>query len=652
MSVTVEDGRVTQLEGTHDNPLTQGFICSKVRSFPRRVYGEERIRTPLVRVGPKGEGRFREASWQEAMTLLVSRIDEVRARHGGEAILPLSYGGSNGLLSQDTTDARLFARLGACRLQRSVCAAATGAAAAALYGKMAGVAFADYPEAELIVVWGANPSASGIHLVPILAEAQRRGSRLVVIDPRRTPMAAKADLHLQLRPGTDLPVAASLLRHLFHSGDADRDFLAAHCDGARRLEERVDQWSFERAAAVAGLEPQDLENLAQWYAAADPALIRCGWGLERNRNGGSAVAAVLALPAVGGKFGKRGGGYTLSNSGAVRLRSDLAAAAEAPSTRLVNMNHVGRALAAGAEPPIHLLFVYNHNPLQTLPDQNAVRQGLAREDLFTVVFDQTRTDTAQWADLVLPATTFLEHHDWRVSYGEQTIQEVRPVIEPVGESRPNHEVFQELCTRLGLDREGDPRGREAIEAALSADHPSLAEDLRRDGRGDPPAGARPVQMLDVRPATDDGRIHLFPLALDEQAPGGLYHYQEDPATESFPLALISPATSRTISSSLGELHRRQVPLEMHPGDAAERGLERDDEARVYNHLGEVHCKVRLNDGLRRGVAVLPKGLWSHNTLNGSSSNALVADSLTDLGGGACFNDARVQVERLARDTRA
>jgi anaerobic selenocysteine-containing dehydrogenase len=649
LEVTLQGDRVTKIEGSHTNPVTQGFICDKVRHYADHVYGPGRLLEPGVRRGAKGEGVFAPVSWDEALNRVAEKMEAVRREWGGEAILPFSYGGSNGYLSQDTTDARLFRRLGASRLARTVCAAPTGRAAQGLYGKMPGVALQDYVHARLIVVWGANPSVSGIHLVPFVQQAQRAGARLVVVDPRRTPLARRADLHLALRPGTDLPLALAVVRWLFEAGAADSAFLAAHATGAEELRRRAEPWTIARAASLAGVAAADLEAFARLYAASRPAVVRCGWGLERNRNGGSAVAAVLALPAVAGKFGVRGGGYTLSNSAAWTLDTEGAAAEPEVETRLVNMNLLGQTLVGGADPPIKLLFVYNCNPLATMPAQERVREGLAREDLFTVVFDQVRTDTTRYADVVLPATTFLERRELSRGYGALVLQDAHPVIAPCGESRSNHEVFAELCHRLGVARAGEPETAEELTAAILRSDPregELRRALRENGVAFPVGGPAPVQFVDILPRTSDGKVHLVPEELDREAPRGLYAYQDDPATERFPLVLISPATHRTISSSLGELNPRPVPLELHPEDAEARSVAEGDPVRVFNAGGEVRCRARINPDLRPGVALLPKGLWSHNTLSGTTANALAPDTLADLGGGACFNDARVQVERL------
>lgn len=645
LEVEVVDGRAVKLGGSGKNPLTQGFICAKVSRFAEHVYAPERLLSPAVREGKKGEGRFRPISWDEAYNLLAGKLLETRDRWGGEAILPLCYGGSNGKLTQDTTDARLFHRLGASRLERTVCAAPSKAASRALYGRMAGVALQDYAFARLIVLWGVNPTVSGIHLVPVIQEAQRRGAQLVVIDPRRTQLAQRADLHLAPRPGSDLALALAAIRWLFENGCADRGFLQQWSLGAEELERRAAPWTLERAAAATGLAVETIEQFARLYAESSPAVIRTGWGMERNRNGGSAMAAVLALPAVGGKFGVRGGGYTQSNSEVYRFDDCRAIAEPEPETRKINMNLVGRELEERADPPIQLLFVYNCNPLATLPNQQRVRRGLEREDLFTVVFDQVRTDTALYADLLLPATTFLEHEEIVQGYGAFAVHRHGPVIAPVGESRPNYEVFAELVRRTGLARPDDPEGAAVLSDALLAPAARVAGDLAAGGFSTPDCGVAPVQFVDVFPRTPDSKVHLVPEKLDRENPGGLYHFQADPATERFPLALLSPGTQRTISSTLGQLHRQQVALEMHPEDAARRGLATGDVVRVWNDFGEVRCHLQLSENLRPGVTLLPKGLWSHNTLSGTTANALAPDTLTDLGGGACFNDARVEVEK-------
>jgi anaerobic selenocysteine-containing dehydrogenase len=501
----------------------------------------------------------------------------------------------------------------------------------------------------LIVVWGCNPAVSGIHLVPFIRRAQQTGAKLVVVDPRVTPLARQADLHLALRPGTDLPLALAVIRQLFGTGKADLKFLESHARGWESLRERAAQWTIARAAEVSGVPAKLLEEFADLYAASNPAVVRCGWGPERSRNGGSAIAAVLALPAVAGKFGVRGGGFTMSNSAAWDVDPTVAICEPAPKTRLINMNRVGEILSQANAPAIHALFVYNCNPLATLPAQNKVRAGLEREDLFTVVHEQVMTDTARYADVLLPATTFLEHEEVKRGYGAPLAQWSRAAVEPVGEAKPNYWLFPELCRRMGLSRVGDLESPEEIMRAIvatSREGQRVAAELASEGQSWPPSGPRPVQFVDVFPRNADGKIDLVPKSLDAEAPQGMYRYQADPATSEFPLTLISPSTSDAISSTLYQRVQKQVPLEMNPHDAAARGIQDGDAVRAYNALGEVRCSIRVTDEVREGVVVLPKGLWAKHTANGQTANALSPDTLTDLGAGACFNDARVEVAKV------
>jgi anaerobic selenocysteine-containing dehydrogenase len=646
LDVTVEKGRVVKIDGGDANPVTRGYICAKVRRFAERLYGEDRLLYPAIRNGIKGQGTFNRVSWDEALDHIADRMQKIRETTGAEAILPFSYGGSNGLLTQDTNDATLFRAFGTSRLARTVCAAPTGAANLALYGKMAGVTYADYVHARLIVLWGVNPSASGIHLIPYLREARKHGAKLVVIDPRATSLARQADLHLAPQPGTDLPIALAIHRYLFDHG-VNEQFLAEHTKGAAELRARANEWPIERAAAEADINASALAHFAEMYRTTSPALVRCGWGLERNRNGGSAAAAILALPAIGGKFGVRGGGFSMSNSASLGIKSAAwMDDTPEPQTRLVNMNHLGRALTEYTNPRVEMLFVYNCNPVATMPDQNRVIEGLKRDDLFTVVYEQVFTDTARYADVVLPATTFLENYDIAKSYGPITLQLVRPVIEPVGEARANAEVFSDLAARLGI---GEPEEETDTLLRVASRLPQgLSAELLETGSATPPFGGAPVQFVDVFPLTPDRKIDLFPSALDTSAPAGLYGYQADPRSEKYPLALISPASEKSVSSTLAELRQRAAVLQMHPSDAQARGLTTNDPVRVFNDRGEVQCPVALNADIRPGTVSLAKGLWRKSTYNGSTSNALVPDTLTDVGGGACFNDARVQVASLGK----
>jgi anaerobic selenocysteine-containing dehydrogenase len=646
LAVSVNEGKVVRIDGSRRNPITSGYICAKVRRFGERMYGDARLLHPGVRRGPKGSGLFGRVTWDEALDQIADRMRRIRDQWGGEAILPFSYGGSNGLLSQDTTDARLFRRFGSSRLARTVCAAPSGTANQAMYGKMIPVAFDDYVHARLIVIWGANPSVSGIHLVPHVREAQKRGAKLVVIDPRQTPLARQADLHLAVQPGTDVVVALALHRYLFEEGHADEAFLARAAHGADQLRERARPWTFDKAAQVARVDEAALTRFAELYATSSPALIRCGWGVERNRNGGNAILAILGLPAVAGKFGVRGGGYAMSASSAWNITRTWIGAEE-PETRVVNMNHLGRALTEYDAPPVQMLFVYNANPAVTVPDQNRVLKGLGREDLFTVVFDQVMTDTAAWADVVLPATTFLEAHDFAKGYGSLSLQLVRPVVDAIGEARPNVEVFGDLCRLLGLEEPQDSADElEHLMELLDALPGTAGQQLREREIAELPCGSHPVQFVDVFPNTPDGKVNLFPADLERDMIGELYVFQPL-AADRYPLTLISPASDKTVTSMLGELARGPAHLVMHPEDSAARGLKEEDEVRIFNDRGEVRCLLTVEPTIRPGTVSLPKGLWRKSTLNGATATALAPDTLTDLGGGACFNDARVEVERVS-----
>ena len=650
LTVTVDGGRVVEVDGDRRGPISDGFICGKVRKIADHLYGDDRVLAPLVRAGAKGGGAWRTASWDEALDLVAGRLAEIRARAGGEAILPYHYGGSNGWLTEGALATRLFRRLGASKLDRTFCAAATTAAARGMYGVMPGVALEDYAHAKLIVLWGVNPSATGIHLVPVIERAREAGAKLVVVDPRRTPLARRADLHLAIRPGTDLPVALAAIHAAFTRGHADLGFLERHATGVEELRRRAARWSIEAAAAVAGIEARRLGDFVELYAGASPAAIRVGWGIERNRNGGAAVAAVLALPAVCGKLGVRGGGYTMSNGDARWTVSAEAAICQPPTvSRTVNMSDLAGALRDLREPRLEGIFVYNCNPVATAPDQRGVIEQLSREDVFVVVHEQVMTDTARLADVVLPATAFLEHRELRRGYGTMRMFDSPAVVPPPGEARSNNQLFGALLERLGLVRDGDAMTDDELVARTFAASPrggELAAQLAEHAVAAPPGGATPIPFADEWPDTPDGKIQLVPAALDREAPGGLYAYRPDPGTAEFPLALISPALATQISSTFGQLRRAPAALELAPADATARGIADGDRIRIWNAWGEVHCRARIAPDVRAGVCVLPKGLWRKHTDNGLTVNALIPPAFADLAGQATYNDARVEVAKL------
>jgi anaerobic selenocysteine-containing dehydrogenase len=648
LSVTVDAGRIIKVDGSHRNPFTEGFICAKVRRSPERVYSPLRLLYPQKRVGPKGEGRFARISWEEAIDTIAQRFSKIIERDGAEAILPYHYGGSNGLLGEGALDARFFHRLGASELLKTICAAPTSTTYRAMFGAMGGVPPEDYHLARAIVLWGVNPSATSIHLVPKVRAAQDAGAFVAVIDPRRTPLAKAADLHLRPLPGTDVLLALAVIHELIHSGKVDQGFVADHVNGFDELARAAADVSPTRAATVCGVAERDIACLAERYAASSPAVVRCGWGIERNRNGGNAVRAVLALAAVAGKFGVRGGGVTMSLGRAYPINN---AALGRPDlrrrpVRKINMTQLGRALTEPQTPPLRALFVYNANPVAVTPNQNLILRGLARDDLFTVVHEQVMTDTAVFADILLPATTMFEQRNLLKSYGSFRLQQTEPVIDAVGESKSNVELFPLLARAMGFDEPELFAGEDAlIDAALDGAEERLdggRARLRTEGIASLTFGGRPevVQFVTTFPTTASHRIELCPPEL------GAVQYQAPPSSE-FPLQLISPATSRTINSIFGEFNLQHPVLDLHPDDAAARGIADGQLVRAYNELGEVHVPVRVTEEVRPGVVCLPKGMWRSSTRNGATVTALVPDHLTDIGDGACFNDARIEVAPLA-----
>lgn len=645
LSVEVHDDRITAIRGSHLNPTTDDFICSKVANFTKRIYSPIRLLYPMIRVGPKGSGEFERITWDEAASTIATRFRQIRQEFGGEAILPFFYGGSNGLLGQGTSDRAFFAKLGASQLATTVCAAPSSAAAAGIYGKMAGVAFEDYVHAKMIIIWGANPKASNIHLVPFLKEAKRNGARIAVVDPRLNFSSREVDFQLPVYPGTDLPVALAMINYWNQHSMLDREFLTKHADGLNILLEKASAWSLDHAASVARVPAADIERLANMYAEGEPALIRIGWGLERNRNGGQATGAILGMPALLGKFGVPGGGYTLSNSSAAKVASNKLVDSQPWNTREINMNLLGRVLLEEKNPPVKGLFVYNCNPAATMPNQNAVLQGLLREDLFTVVFEQVMNDTAVYADILLPAVTFLEQHEIKKSYGSFALQYASPAIAPRGESRPNEEVFALLGRAMGWNdvafQEGTEQYLQRAASALRGWPKQIDLNELREKRMLPYdfPGPRPVQFENVFPWTADSKIHLAPATL------GPNHYDYIEDNLQYPLALISPATGKLISSTMGEYNFPELYVILHPFDANTRNLQNGAKVKVFNELGEVHCKLKVSEEIRSGVAVMPKGVWRKASLNGRTATALAPDTL-GTAGGACFNDARVDVSSL------
>lgn len=646
LEVTVEDGRVVNIGASDHNEFTGGFVCSKIRNMSRRVYGPDRVGTPKRRVGPKGAGDFEEISWDEAIEEITERFRSISSRWGAEAILPFNYGGSNGFLTDGFLDDQYFAKLGASRLQKTVCATPSATVASSMYGKMPGVAFEDFVRSECIVIWGANPKASNIHLVPVLKDARKNGAFIAVVDPIRNFTDSEIDLHLPINPGADLPLALAMINRWAIDGSLADDFLVAKTKGVDRLLSAAAEWDLDRAAAVTGIEVAKIALLADRIADANPSLIRAGWGIERNRNGGQAFAAILAIPALLGKFGVAGGGYCASNSGATSLDRAALQNGVRWTARELNMSRLGRLLTELDDPPVKGIFVYNCNPVATMPDQNRVIRGFEREDLFTVVFDEVMTDSAAYADIVLPATTFLEEMDVTRSYGAYAVGGIVPVIDPVAESRCNPAVFRDLGLAMGWNEtpftwtndqwlEEIASGLRINTSKVSRSQLSSGEPVFHDF-----SGGRPVQFETVFPRTEDGLVDLCPSSLGDSP-----FVFEEQSDKRYPLALISPALAGMTSSTFGEYAYRELQVTIHPADAKSRNLVDGAAVKVFNDLGEVQCRALLSDRVRAGTVVMPKGAWRKSSKNGKTSNALCPDSVNIVGGGACFNDARVEVEK-------
>ena len=671
MLVRVEDGRAVEVRGDPDHPVTQGFLCTKVNRYLERTYHRDRLTTPLRRVGAKGEGRFEPASWDEAIADIARRLGEVRKEWGGEAILPYSYAGTMGLVQSSSMDRRFFHRVGASLLARTICAAAGTAAWQHTYGERTGPTPVEVEHARLILLWGTNTLTSNPHLWPAVRRAREHGARVIAIDPIRTRTAAQCDLHLPIRPGTDAALALGMMHVILRDGLQDRDYLREHTVGWEELPARTAEWTPERTAEVTGLDPESVETVAHDYATTRPAFIRLNYGMQRHAGGGMAVRVVSLLPAVTGAWRDVGGGATLSTSGAFHLNRDALERPDwiAPGTRTINMIRLGDALtlpdAGVGGPPVKAMVVYNSNPAAVAPDLARVREGLRREDLFTVVLEHFQTDTADYADWVLPATTQLEHWDLHTSYGHLFLTLNRPSIQPVGESLPNSEIFRRIAAAMGLD---DPALRdsdlELIEQALESEHPNLAgitlERLLEEGYvrlSVPEAYAPLARPAALRTTTGKIQVHapsLEALGLDP------YPVYTPPAEgtgsargrergEAFPLVLLSPPEHQFLNSTfvnVPALRKGAGPakLLLHPNEAAERGLRTGDPVRVRNARGAFHAEAMVTDAVRPGVAVSYGVRWPRLSPGGHTVNDTTSQGETDMGGGAVFYDNAVEVE--------
>jgi anaerobic selenocysteine-containing dehydrogenase len=614
LAVTVSDGRITGVDAGPGNPYTDGWICAKVKRHGERVHSPLRVPGPLVRTGPKGAGEFRSTTWDEALGLVAARIRSAIDGAGPEAVVPFTYNSSAATLEAESLTEAFFGALGASRVLHTICAATIGASWLSVYGSMASADPLDVVHSELVVIWGANPTVSNSHFPPLVNQAVRDGASLVVIDPRRTPMARRADLHLAVRPGTDVVLALAIAHLWATGGGLDTAFLAEHAEGVEALLAAAEAWPADRAAEVCGVPEADVRALATMWSSTRPAMLRIGWGPERNSNGGAACRAILALPVLGGHFGARGAGVVYATrTDEVRPRQRWPEF-ERVQRRTLNMHQIGQWLAPGAGDPCRVLFVQGANPAVMCPDQRAVHAALSREDVFTVVHDQVLTDTTRYADVVLPATTSFEIDDVATSYGSMAIQPVRAVVPRVGDSRSNDEVGLGLARAMGMDWAASP-----VEQAAPDPGPRMAHLPTQFGESLPYQGR--ARLVDGRL----GAPRYVPVEADE------------------PLALISPATSKLVNSVFGEFQSPAPTVRLHPDEAAARGLRDGQEVRVFNAAGSVVATLTVGADTRPGVAVMAKGVWLREYADGAGVNVLTPATGDPLIGGACFNDARVDV---------
>jgi anaerobic selenocysteine-containing dehydrogenase len=637
LEATVEDGKLIALDAAPDgaNPNTDGWICAKVKHTPQLLHGPDRVLAPLRRVGPKGSGQFVPITWDDALDEFAGRVGAAVDAHGWVSVVPYLYSSSAGNLGRHGLSPLVWEHLGAARTDITICAATVTEAWERTYGDMASADPSDLQHSRLIVVWGANPNVSHPHLSPLIEERRRAGAQVVVVDPRRTPIAARADLHLALRPGTDGVLAMAIAAQLQRNGHVDQAFIDRWVDGAEQYLAACEEWTVDRAADVCDVDAADIHRFAEMYGTIRPAMLRVGWGQERNRNGGSASRAVFALPALAGQFGTPGSGVFNSIDGgigyeAAAVRRGIVGDTPVPERRPINMNRLGRILTENEGGRVDVLFVQGSNPAATCPEQAIVLQGLAREDLFTVVHDMTMTDTARYADLVLPATSQFEVDEVVGSYGSFVMQEAPPVIPRVGESRTNDEVSVGLGIRLGLDpQQWDPSPERIRRLALGE---RVLPFMKR------PTGGT-VQFRDVEPG---GRVQL--VCHDEgvdQLP--TFRAIDRP---DLPITLITPATSRTTSSMFGNIAPASADVHLHPGDAEARGLASGDRAKITDGRHTIEAIVAIDPALRRGLATMPKGMWCRDGHDGYTANVFAPDHLSDLAGGASFNDARVEVSAV------
>jgi anaerobic selenocysteine-containing dehydrogenase len=665
LHVTVENGRAIKVEGDPGHPTTQGVLCTKVARYLERTYSDARVLHPLQRVGRKGEGKFRRISWDDALDAIATRFAYIAASGDGpQAILPYSYAGTMGLLQYGSMDRRFFHKLGASLLDRTICATAGKAGYAATIGASIGIDMEQFENARLILIWGSNPIVSNLHLWSRVQGAKRRGAKLIAIDPYRSQTAEKCHRHLALLPGTDAALALGMMHVLLKENLVDRDYIDRYTLGFGQLEVRIRDYPPDRVAQITGLDEKEIVELARDYGTIRPAAIRLNYGMQRHAGGGMAIRTVACLPALVGAWRDPAGGALLSSSGTYPVNTK---ALERPdliwnAPRTINMSAIGDALLEARDPPIRALLVYNSNPVAVAPQSSKVVAGFAREDLFCVVHDVFQTDTADYADIVLPATTQLEHVDVHSSYGHLYALANNAAIAPLGEAKPNTELFRLLAARMGFDepcfRESD---EEMARYAFQADHPRAHgiswDTLKEKGwqRLNVPSPYGPFAHGGF--PTPSGKCEFYSKTLAEQGLDPLPVFTppresvaSNPAlARKYPLAMLSPPARNALNSTFANLPvfldaEKKPSLDIHPDDAAPRGIRDGERVRIFNDRGAMVAVARVSDKARPGVVVALSIWWRKLSPDGTNANMLTGQALTDMGRAATFYDVLVEVE--------
>lgn len=653
---TVKEGRAIAFRGDPANPITEGWLCAKVRPYLDHVYHPDRLTHPLRRSGPKGSGQWKRISWQEAIGEITDRWKAISAESGAEAILPYSYSGTLGFVQLAVASGRFWNRLGATQLQRGICGAAAEHAVEATLGRRISAPYDEVAQSKLVILWGHNPVSTAPHFMPFLTKARNNGTRVIVIDPRRTPSCNGAEKHLMPIPGSDGPLALGMAHVIVRENLHDEAWLNANTVGWPRLKERIAEYPPSRAATMTGLPEKDILELARVYASTKPSLIKIADGINRNVNGGQNVRAILALPALTGQYGTTGGGLGYSTSGYVKWDKDVVHKI-LPTTRAVSMNRLGAVLLGEAtNPPIRSLFVFGANPATSSPAASKIVEGMKRDDLFTVVHELFMTDTAELADIVLPATSQLEQIDLHKGYGTTLLTYNAPAIAPLGESKSNWEVMGLLARGMGftedwLYQSPDDIIREVLAAMAATDAHFQGITLERlKAEGFVHLNLKSTTpFADLKFPTPSGKVELYCQALADQGHDPLPGRFREVSSEEETLILVSGASHHFVSSSLasqtGLLKQAGPPfVEIHPDDATRRGITEGDMVELVNERGLCRLRAVVTDGVRQGVVVSPKGRWAKLS-GGTCVNGVTSDELGDFAGQSTFHSTRVRLRR-------